>query len=106
MLLMPIAPSEAVTRATTHLVTFLETPPLVNVPTSGIPMQNTSILLIVAIIPELFPCLFQHPKASPRRTPRCTLAHEALWQLQPDLICRRATRSILLQEWPTDCSTH
>src|SRR5687768_9594247 len=59
MLLMPIAPSAAVTRTTTHLVTFLETPPLVNVPTSGMPMQNTSILLIVAIIPELFRCLLQ-----------------------------------------------
>src|SRR5687767_14020842 len=58
MLLMPIAPSEAVTRATTHLVTFLETPPLVKVPTRGIPMQNTSILLIFAIIAELFRCLW------------------------------------------------
>jgi hypothetical protein len=36
------------------LVTLLETPPLVNVPTSGIPILNTSILLIVAVIPDLF----------------------------------------------------
>jgi hypothetical protein len=51
---MPVAPSESVIRTTTHLVTLLETPPLVNVPTSGMPMLNTSILLIVAVIPDLF----------------------------------------------------
>jgi hypothetical protein len=54
MLLMPVTPSDAVIRTTTHLVRLLETPPLVNVPTSGMPMLNTSILLIVALIPGLF----------------------------------------------------
>jgi hypothetical protein len=53
MLLMPTAPSVAVTRTTTHLVIFLEAPPLVNVPTRGMPMQNTSIWLIVAVILNL-----------------------------------------------------
>jgi hypothetical protein len=51
---MPVAPSESVTRTTTHLVTFFETPPLVNVPTRGMPMLNTSTLLIFAVIPDLF----------------------------------------------------
>ena len=42
MLLMPTAPSASVIRNTTHLVMLLDAPPLVNVPTSGIPMLNTS----------------------------------------------------------------
>src|SRR5690606_34022626 len=62
MLLMPIAPSVSVTLTTTPLLTLFETPPLVNVATRGLPMQNTSTLRIDAVIADLFRCLIDEKR--------------------------------------------
>jgi hypothetical protein len=50
MLLIPIVPSDAVTRIATHFVVLLETPPLVKVPTRGMATPNTSIRSIFRLM--------------------------------------------------------
>src|SRR4029453_7761555 len=48
-LVMPIVPSDAVIRTTTHFVTCLEIPALVKVPSRGIATPNTSTRSIFGI---------------------------------------------------------
>jgi hypothetical protein len=51
MLLMPVEPSDALTRTATHFVVLFETPALVKVPTSGMATPNTSTRSIFRLTP-------------------------------------------------------
>src|SRR6187200_2464418 len=73
MMLMPIVPSDAVSRTTTHFVAFFETPALVNVPTNGIATSNTSnrsICNFIAVILVVVPMHLNRPARSLRLDPR------------------------------------
>jgi hypothetical protein len=56
---MPTEPSAAVRRTTTHLVTAFEMPPLVKVPTSGMPTPKIStrsmlVFILVFLVGSVF----------------------------------------------------